>query len=317
MWADRSVPYGRAMIDVIHLTKRYGRTVAIDDVSFQVRPGQVTGFLGPNGSGKSTTMRVVLGLDRPTCGQALVLGRPYRELSAPLHHVGALLDARQAHPGRTVAAHLAFLARSNRISARRAEEVLGMAGLSGAAGRRAGELSLGMSQRLGVAAALLGDPAVLVLDEPVNGLDTEGIRWIRTLLQRLAAQGRTVLLSSHLLSELELVADRVVVVRQGRLVVDATVADFLAAHTTPSTRLRCADPDVLLPVLERAGARLDPEPGGAWRVSGPDAAAVGEIARQHSVALHELSPVRPALEDVYTEVTAGTRDRAGTGEVRS
>ncbi len=216
------------MIEARDLTKRYGPTVAVDALSFDVRPGRVTGFLGPNGSGKSTTMRLILGLDRPDAGQVRVGGRRYRELRWPLREVGALLEAKAFHPGRSARSHLATLAASNAIPRSRVDEVLGMVGLAGAARRRAGKFSLGMAQRLGVAAALLGDPAVLLLDEPVNGLDPEGIRWIRDLLKSLAAQGRTVFVSSHLISEMALTAERLVVIGQGRLLADTTVAELSA-----------------------------------------------------------------------------------------
>jgi len=216
------------VIEARDLTKRYGPTVAVDALSFDVRPGRVTGFLGPNGSGKSTTMRLILGLDRPDAGQVRVGGRRYRELRWPLREVGALLEAKAFHPGRSARSHLATLAASNAIPRSRVDEVLGMVGLAGAARRRAGKFSLGMAQRLGVAAALLGDPAVLLLDEPVNGLDPEGIRWIRDLLKSLAAQGRTVFVSSHLISEMALTAERLVVIGQGRLLADTTVAELSA-----------------------------------------------------------------------------------------
>ena len=216
------------MIEVRGLRKRYGDTVAVDGLGFDVRPGMVTGFLGPNGSGKSTTIRLILGLDAPDAGQALIGGRPYRELPWPLHEVGALLEARAFHPGRSARAHLRALAASNAIPRSRVEEVLGLVGLADVAGRRAGTFSLGMGQRLGIAAALLGDPGVLLLDEPVNGLDPEGIRWIRDLLRSLAGQGRAVLVSSHLLGETARIADRVVVVGRGRLLADASVAELSA-----------------------------------------------------------------------------------------
>jgi len=216
------------MIEVQGLTKRYGATVAVEQLSFDVRPGAVTGFLGPNGSGKSTTMRIILGLDAPDAGSARIGGRRYRELGWPLREVGALLEARAFHPGRSARAHLAALAASNDLPRSRVEEVLGLVGLADAAQRRAGKFSLGMAQRLGIAAALLGDPEVLLLDEPVNGLDPEGIRWIRNLLKSLAAQGRTVFVSSHLISEMALTADRLVVIGQGRLLADTSVAELSA-----------------------------------------------------------------------------------------
>jgi ABC-2 type transport system ATP-binding protein len=220
------------VIEAQNLTRRYGSTVAVDALSFDVRPGGVTGFLGPNGSGKSTTMRLILGLDRPDAGRARVGGRPYRELRWPLREVGAMLEAKAFHPGRSARAHLAALAAGNAIPRARVDEVLELVGLAGVAGRRAGKFSLGMGQRLGVAAALLGDPAVLLLDEPVNGLDPEGVRWIRDLLKSLAAQGRTVFVSSHLISEMALTAERLVVIGRGRLLADTTVAELSAGSTS-------------------------------------------------------------------------------------
>ena len=219
------------MIELTRLTKAYGRRRAVDDLTVTVHPGRITGFLGPNGSGKSTTMRLILGLARPTTGSATVNRRPYRELSAPLRHVGALLDARSSHPGRTARNHLLFLARSNDIAPARVDEVLELAGLTAVAQRRTGGFSLGMHQRLGIATALLGDPSVLLLDEPVNGLDTDGIRWIRGLLKELAAQGRTVLLSSHLMSEMEQTADHLVVIGGGRLLADTDMRTFTNGHS--------------------------------------------------------------------------------------
>jgi ABC-2 type transport system ATP-binding protein len=216
------------MIEVRELTKRYGSTLAVDRLSFTVEPGAVTGFLGPNGSGKSTTMRIILGLDAPSAGDALVGGRPYREIASPLREVGAVLEARAFHPGRTGRAHLFALAASNAIAPSRVDEVLDMVGMTDAAGRRAGTYSLGMAQRLGLAAALLGDPGVLLLDEPLNGLDPEGIRWLRDLLQRLSAQGRVVLVSSHLINEMAVTADRLVVIGHGRLLAETTVAELSA-----------------------------------------------------------------------------------------
>jgi len=216
------------MIEVQNLTKRYGGTLAVDRLSFQVRPGQVTGFLGPNGSGKSTTMRVILGLDSPTAGAARVNGRRYRDLEHPLREVGALLDATAVHPGRSAASHLRWIARTNGIGAGRVTAVLRLAGLTAVAGQRIGGFSLGMLQRLGIAAALLGDPAVLIFDEPVNGLDAHGVRWVRGLLREMAGQGRAVLISSHLMSEMQLTAERVLIVGRGRLLADTTVAELTA-----------------------------------------------------------------------------------------
>jgi ABC-2 type transport system ATP-binding protein len=307
------------MIEVRGLTKRYGRTVAVADLSFTVEPGRVTGFLGPNGSGKSTTMRVVLGLDRATSGGATIAGRPYRALPAPLHAVGALLDARAVHPGRRACDHLSALARSNGIGRRRVDDVLGLVGLADVADRRAGGFSLGMSQRLGIAAALLGDPPVLLLDEPVNGLDTEGIRWIRDLLRRLAGEGRTVLLSSHLMSEMELTADHLVVIGRGRLVADTTVADFIARHSPTATLVRSPTFATLHPLLVAAGAQVEPAAGSgatgagsAWRVTGLDTSTIGDLATRHGIGLHELTPLRESLEEVYSQVTAASVEHRGS-----
>jgi ABC-2 type transport system ATP-binding protein len=296
----------RSMIEVRNLTKRFGRTVAVDDLSFAVRPGRVTGFLGPNGSGKSTTMRAILGLAVPTKGAALVDGRRYRALPAPLREVGSMLDARAVHGGRTAYNHLLGLARSNRIPARRVDEVLDIVGLTDVAGRRAGQFSLGMSQRLGIGAALLGDPPVLMFDEPVNGLDTEGIRWIRDLMKQLAAEGRTVFLSSHLMSEMELTADHLIVIGRGRLIADTSVSDFIEANSQPVTLVRSPRAVELRAVLEGSGAQVELDPKGGWRVVGPDTAAVGELALRHGFALHELRPVRSSLEEVYSRLTAGS-----------
>lgn len=291
------------VIEVVQLTKRYGSTVAVRDLTFIVQPGFVTGFLGPNGSGKSTTMRVILGLDAPTAGEARVGGRRYVDLRAPLREVGALLDTRAMHPGRTAYDHLLALARSNRIPQVRVDDVLGAVGLSDVADRRVGGFSLGMSQRLGVAAALLGDPGVLLFDEPVNGLDTEGIRWIRTLMKDLAAQGRTVFVSSHLMSEMELTADRLVVIGRGRLIAEATLAEFINTYSQAVTLVRSTSAGQLGAALERAGASVALDPAGAWRVTGLDTASVGELAAANGVVLHELRPLRSSLEDVYSQLT--------------
>lgn len=291
------------MIEVEGLTKRYGSILAVDHVSFTVRPGHVTGFLGPNGSGKSTTMRVILGLDLPTSGRVAVNGRSYRDLPAPLREVGSLLDARAVHPGRTAYNHLLALARSNRIPKGRIEEVLDIVGLGDVANRRAGTYSLGMAQRLGIAAALLGDPAVLLFDEPVNGLDTEGIRWIRDLMKALAAEGRAVFLSSHLLSEMEQTADRLVVIGRGRLIADTSVSEFMEAHATPVTVVRSPQALELKALLEAQGAKLHPEMHDGWRVFGSDPAAIGHLAMRHGIWLSELRPVRTSLEEAYVQLT--------------
>ncbi|MFJ9666361.1 ATP-binding cassette domain-containing protein [Streptomyces sp. NPDC101219] len=325
------------MIEARELTKRHGERTAVDRLSFTVRPGRVTGFLGPNGAGKSTTMRLILGLDAPTAGSATVAGRRYDRLAAPLREVGALLDARAVHGGRTVRGHLLGLARSHGLPARRVDEVLGIVGLEAAADRRAKGLSLGMSQRLGIAGALLGDPGVLILDEPVNGLDTEGIRWIRGLLTSLAAEGRTVFLSSHLMSELERTADRLVVIGRGRLLADTDMRDFIAAHSPDWSLVRTPDAEAgrLRGLLESRGATVVPHsppypaggaPGGGarrpagdgdghggWRVTGMSTAAVGELARDHGVALHELTPFRSTLEEIYTAMTGEAVEYRGSG----
>ncbi|NGO72237.1 ABC transporter ATP-binding protein [Streptomyces boncukensis] len=289
------------MIEATGLTKRYGDKTAVDGLTFTVRPGRVTGFLGPNGAGKSTTMRLVLGLDTPTSGRVTVGGRPYPALSAPLRTVGSLLDAKGVHGGRSAYDHLAGLAAGNRIPRRRVEEVLESVGLPpDTARKRVKGFSLGMGQRLGIAAALLGDPEVLILDEPVNGLDTEGIRWIRELMRSLAAEGRTVFLSSHLMSEMELTADHLIVIGKGRLMADTTMRAFIESHSGAHTLVRSPQPEELRALLEAAGARVHVTPRGGWRVEGPDAGTIGDLAREHGLALHELTPAHASLEEVYT-----------------
>ena len=243
------------MIEAQHLTKRYGTTVAVDEASFAVRPGRVTGFLGPNGAGKSTTMRMILGLDTPSSGSVLVNGKPYRELTDPLRSVGALLDAKAIVGGRSAASHLAWLADSNGIARRRVTEVLELVGLSDVAGKRVGTFSLGMNQRLGIAAALLGDPETVMFDEPINGLDPDGILWIRNLMKSLAAQGRTVFLSSHLMSEMAQTADHLLVIARGRIIADASTDEFVSRNSTPSVRVRALQPADLAAALTRRGAR--------------------------------------------------------------
>ncbi|UIX30332.1 ATP-binding cassette domain-containing protein [Streptomyces sp. GQFP] len=291
------------MIETHDLTKRYGDRTAVDRLTFTVRPGRVTGFLGPNGAGKSTTMRLVLGLDAPTAGTVTVVGRRYAELPAPLRMVGALLDAKGVHGGRTAHQHLTGLAASNRIPRRRVTEVLDLTGLTEVAGRRVKGFSLGMSQRLGIAAALLGDPEVLILDEPVNGLDTEGVRWIRTLLKSLAGQGRTVFLSSHLMSEMELTADHLIVIGKGRLLADTSVRDFIEADSRAHVLVRSPEPERLRDLMAAMGATVGLDARGGWRVDGLDAATIGELARVHGLAVHELTPVHSSLEEVYTALS--------------
>ena len=292
------------MIDVTHLTKCYGETLAVDDLSFRVRPGHVTGFLGPNGAGKSTTMRVILGLDAPTGGRATVAGRAYASLPAPLRVVGSLLDAGAVHPGRSARDHLRWLAASNGIPVARVDEVLDTVGLASVAHRRAGGFSLGMGQRLGLAGALLGDPEVLLLDEPVNGLDTEGIRWVRDLLRRLAAEGRTVFLSSHVMSEMQLTADHLIVIGRGRLIAEAPMDEFISHNSRPLTRVRTPDATRLFPALAQAGATVEADSAGGWDVAGLPAEAIGELAAGEGIVLHELTPRLSSLEDVYTAMTA-------------
>jgi ABC-2 type transport system ATP-binding protein len=289
------------MIRVRGLTKDYGDLRAVDDLDFDVEPGTVTGFLGPNGAGKSTTMRMVLGLDRPTAGTATVAGRRYRDHPAPLREVGALLDAGAVHPGRSGRAHLRVAARSNGIPVARVDEVLERVGLTDAGRRRVKGYSLGMRQRLGIAGALLGDPGVLVFDEPVNGLDLEGVRWIRSLFRQCADEGRTVFVSSHLMSEVQLIADRVVIIGRGRLVADATVAEILGA-AGGRVRVRTPDVDVLVRVLG-ADAEVTTAGPDVVEVAGRSAAEVGDLAHAHGIRLHHLAEVEESLESAYWSLT--------------
>ncbi|WP_329082061.1 MULTISPECIES: ABC transporter ATP-binding protein [unclassified Streptosporangium] len=299
------------MIEVRELTKRYGATVAVDGLSFQVKPGLVTGFLGSNGAGKSTTMRVLLGLDAPTSGQGLVNGRRYATMRHPMREVGALLDANAVHGGRSAYNHLRWLARSNGIGLSRVAGVLEQVGLAGVARRRAGDFSLGMLQRLGIAAALLGDPGVLMFDEPVNGLDPEGVRWIRHLMRSLAAEGRTVLLSSHLMSEMELTADRLVIIGRGRLLAETTVGELAARHDR-GVLVRSPRAAELTGVLEAAGATVGTEPGGGLVVRGLGVAEIGDLAAGGGLAVHEVTPRSASLEEAYLELTGDSVEyRAG------
>lgn len=291
------------MIEVVHLTKRFGGTIAVDDLSFRLEPGRVTGFLGPNGAGKTTTIRLVLGLDAPSAGRATVDGRAYAQLPAPLTEVGALLDAKALHGGRSAYNHLRVLALSNGIPVRRVGQVLETVGLQSVARRRAGGFSLGMSQRLGIAAALLGDPRVLIFDEPVNGLDPEGIVWVRTLMRDLAAQGRTVLVSSHLMSEMALTADHLVVIGRGRLIADTSVAQFVNRHAHQAVLVRSRDDGELARQVAGAGGTVEAAPGGGLLVSGLPAERVGEIALQAGVVLYELTAQRASLEEAFMELT--------------
>jgi ABC-2 type transport system ATP-binding protein len=292
------------MIEARGLTKRYGKTLAVDSLSFEVRPGQVTGFLGPNGSGKSTTMRVIMGLDLPDAGVATINGRTFHGLPWPLHEVGALLEAKAIHPGRSAYNHLWMLAQTHGIGRRRVTEVLDLVGLTDVAGRRAGKFSLGMSQRLGIAAALLGDPSVLLFDEPVNGLDPEGILWVRTLLRHLASEGRTVFVSSHLMSEMALTADHVVVIGRGRLIADRPVADLVADSSHRFVRVKTPQPDRLGELVAGAGGTVGPDPNGAGlTVTGLTAEAIGDLAGEHGVRLHELTPLQASLEEAFMDLT--------------
>ena len=290
------------MIEVEDLTKRYGSTLAVDHLTFSVPPGVVTGFLGPNGAGKSTTMRMILGLDRPTAGRALVAGQRYASLKAPLHRVGALLDAKDVHPGRTARAHLTALAVSNGIPTRRVGEVLELTGLSAVAGKRIRGFSLGMSQRLGIAATLLGDPDVLMFDEPVNGLDPEGIVWIRTFMRAMAAEGRTVFVSSHLMSEMALTADHLIVIGRGRLLADLPTRDFIDASSGNSVRVRSPQIERLAELLRGRQVRTS-EVDGYLQVEGVTPADVGELAAANGVTVHELFTQRASLEAAFMEMT--------------
>jgi ABC-2 type transport system ATP-binding protein len=297
-------PAGRHAAPVIQLaglTKRYGARVAVDDLTVTIHPGRVTGFLGPNGSGKTTTMRCILGLARPTTGTATVFGRPYRELDRPMRRVGALIDPRARHPGRTAYRHLLALAQSNGLPAARVDEVIDLVGLESVADDRVRGFSLGMGQRLGIAAALLGDPDVLLLDEPVNGLDPEGIRWVRELLRALADEGRAVLVSSHLMSEMEDTADHLVVLGRGRLLADVPMDELLGAHS--AVRVRTPQGPLLADALRRAGGHVELEIDGALRVEGLTQIEVGDVAFVADVRLHELSRVTASLEAAYLALT--------------
>jgi ABC-2 type transport system ATP-binding protein len=292
------------MIVTRGLTKRYGKTVAVDGLSFTVPSGVVTGFLGPNGSGKSTTMRMIMGLDVPDAGAATVNGLLYDELRWPLREVGALLDAKAFHPGRTARQHLRWLAKSNEIPKARVDEVLDIVGLTSVADQRAGKFSLGMGQRLGIAGALLGDPGVLLFDEPVNGLDPEGIRWARYLLRDLAADGRTVLVSSHLISEMALTAERLVVIGRGTLIAETSVEEFTAQHKAEAVRVVTPTPQLMVSALSKQGVRPTVSEDGGIVVTGVPSARIGEIAAGASLTLHELTPIRASLEDAFMELTS-------------
>jgi ABC-2 type transport system ATP-binding protein len=310
---------GRVEIEVDALTKRFGQVTALDGLSFTVLPGQVTGFLGPNGAGKTTTMRIILGLDVPTSGRALVGGHPYPGIIRPLHQVGVLLDADAMHPGRSAYAHVLSVAQSNGIGRRRVTEVIGLTGLESVAGRRVKGFSLGMRQRLGIALALLGDPPVLMFDEPVNGLDPEGVRWIRQLLRSLAAEGRTVFVSSHLMSEMALTADHLIIIGRGRLLVDLPTAEFIEANGRGDVLVRSPRPGDLARLLTEYGATVAAESDGPLAVSGLDAPAIADLAAGHGIGVHELTPRRASLEEAYLDITKDSveyhaRSLAGEGK---
>jgi ABC-2 type transport system ATP-binding protein len=300
------------MIKVEHLTKKYQDTVAVDDLDFEVRPGLVTGFLGPNGSGKSTTMRIILGLDHPTKGRATVKGKRYAELRDPLHEVGALLDAKAIHPGRTARNHLRALAVSNRIPYSRVDQVLEFAGIASVAHKKVGNFSLGMSQRLGIAAALLGDPEVLLFDEPVNGLDPEGIRWIRDFFRSLANEGRTVFVSSHLMSEMAVTADQIIVIGRGKFITQGSI-DSLTATAKGTVFVRASNHQQLLAALKSHGGETTDANDDGITVSELTAEQVGQIAFDAGVVLYELTPQRASLEEVFMDLTSDAVEYGSSG----
>ncbi|MDX2814201.1 ABC transporter ATP-binding protein [Streptomyces sp. NPDC006207] len=308
------------MIEAVGLTKTYGSKTAVYNLSFQVRPGMVTGFLGPNGSGKSTTMRMILGLDTPTAGRVTVGGQPFRQLPNAPRRVGALLDAKAVHGGRSARQHLLCLAQLSGIPARRVDEVLGVVGLQEVARRRSKGFSLGMGQRLGIAAALLGDPEVLLFDEPVNGLDPEGIHWVRHLMRKLASEGRTVFVSSHLMSEMALTADHLIVIGRGQLLADMSVKDFIARNSTGFAVVRtpdvAADRDRLTKALTEAGAQVQQEQDGALRVTGLELPRISDVAHESEVRLWELSPHQASLEEAYMRLTNSAVDYRSTADPR-
>jgi ABC-2 type transport system ATP-binding protein len=302
------------MIEARGLTKDYTEKRAVDDLSFDVHPGIVTGFLGPNGSGKSTTMRLILGLDRPTSGSVTVNGKRYREYAAPLHEVGALLEARSVHTGRSARNHLLALAQTHGISRRRVDELIDVVGLHDVAKKRAGQFSLGMGQRLGIATALLGDPQTIMLDEPVNGLDPEGIHWIRNLLKKLAAEGRTVFVSSHLMSEMALTAEHLIVIGRGKLIADTSVADFVAGASKKLVHVRTPQPGALREILAGLGATVIDAKAGALDVTGLTPEQIGDAAAAQSIPLHELRPHQASLEEAFMDLTRGEIEYAAVGE---
>jgi ABC-2 type transport system ATP-binding protein len=296
----------REMIEARGLTKRYGDTLAVDSLSFSIEPGKITGFLGPNGAGKTTTMRMILGLDEPTAGQVTVNGKPFARLAQPMRQVGALLDAKALHGGRSAYNHLLCLAQSNNLPTERVSEVLALVGLTEVARKRSKGFSLGMGQRLGIAGALLGDPQILMFDEPVNGLDPEGILWIRNLMKALAAEGRTVFVSSHLMSEMENTADHLLVIGKGKLIADCTVGEFIAANSQLTIRVRTPQPDLLTKLVAAAGGTVREDGDGSMVITGLDTSRVGDLAYDNAVRLHELTPVHASLEQAFMELTASS-----------
>ena len=291
------------MIEVAAVTKRYGEKVAVRDLTFKVRPGIVTGFLGPNGSGKSTTMRLILGLDAPDSGHTLVNGKPYREHAAPLHEAGALLEARSVHTGRSAYNHLLALAQTHGIGRDRVSELIEMVGLQEVAGKRAGGFSLGMGQRLGIASALLGDPHTVLLDEPVNGLDPEGIQWVRNLLKKLAGEGRTVFVSSHLMSEMALTAEHLIVIGRGQLIADTGVEDFVGGASKRSVRVRSPRAARLSELLARPAVTIKAVEPSVIEVSGLESEQIGTLASENGIVLYELTPQQASLEEAFMELT--------------
>ncbi len=303
------------MIEAHGLTKRYGAKTAVNGISFTVQPGKVTGFLGPNGAGKSTTMRMIMGLDSPTAGSVTVNGKPYAQLKSPLTEVGALLEAKAVHSGRSATNHLRALGATHGIGKKRVAEVIEMTGLGQVAGKRVGGFSLGMGQRLGIAAAMLGDPRTLILDEPVNGLDPEGVLWVRNLVKHLAAEGRTVFLSSHLMSEMALTADHILVIGRGQIIADAPVQDIVAGASGQSVRVRSPHATRLVELLAGPEVTVTSLEAGLLEVTGTSAQAVGELAAQNALVLHELTPVQASLESAYMSLTADAVEyHSTTGE---
>jgi ABC-2 type transport system ATP-binding protein len=303
------------MIEAHDLTKQYGDKIAVDHLSFRVEPGRVTGFLGPNGAGKSTTMRLVLGLDRPQEGSATINGKRYADLAQPLRTVGALLEAKAMHPGRSARNHLLFLAETQGLPRRRVDQVIELVGLKDVARKRVRGYSLGMSQRVGIAAALLGNPSVLLLDEPVNGLDPEGILWIRNLMKHLASERRTVFVSSHLMNEMAVTADYLIVIGKGKLIVDSTTQEFIELSSDKSVLVRSPEASTLADLIAAEGGKAVPQPADGWApvlsVTGLDAPRIGEIAAANRIVLHELSPRLASLEEAFLELTAGSVEYGG------